>query len=506
MKKINLSTIYPAFILLGLTMLLALTACRRDLPVITGPEALLEFSLDTLRFDTVFTELGSATQTLKVYNPHDLPIQIDKIFIESGESSKFRLNVDGVPGTEVDEWIIEPNDSLYIFAEVTIDPDEPLSLSPFVIEDGLWFETSGNEQRVQLEAWGQNAIYLPNRFNKGGVALLSCNLQEQVWTDSLPYVIYGILVIDSCTLVMEPGTEVYVHGGVARTVDEMGDPSIYNDGLIYTFSRGNIHMRGTKDDPVIIQGDRLEEAFGDEEGQWVGIRLGGDDNQFEFAEIKNSLIGVLVDSSATLSMDHTKLYNTAGAGLIGTHAEIDATNCLFYNNAGNSVQLGYGGEYNFDYCSLASFGVDASALSLSNGICYDPFCQEFDIYPLEANFRNSIIYGSRKDEISLSDFTGGMEPSFYQVSMTDCIVRVEDLLDPEEGGYPNFFTDFCNPCQNAGSNAVVFADANEDIYLLDTLSIAEGMAVPIPGIDVDLDLNMRDPNSPDIGCYEYQYE
>ena len=36
------------------------------------------------------------------------------------------------------------------------------------------------------------------------------------------------------------------------------------------------------------------------------------------------------------------------------------------------------------------------------------------------------------------------------------------------------------------------------------MSIAEGMALPIPGIGIDLEGNMRDDVAPDIGCYEYQ--
>jgi hypothetical protein len=502
------SNIVSRFLLLALVgiLLLGWQSCRKNQMFLEGPEAVLSFSVDTLRFDTVFTELGSATRILKVYNPHNKLIQIDEIQIESGSNSKFRLNVDGTPGNSAENIVIQPNDSLYIFAEVTINPDEPVSLSPFVLEDGLLFSTSGNQQRVQLEAWGQNAIYLPNRFNEGGLALLACDFGEVVWTDSLPYVIYGILLVDSCTLRMDPGTRVYVHGGVAQTFDENEDPIVYNDGLIYVLPNGNLRIEGTFEDPVVIQGDRLEEPFQDEPGQWVGIRLGSEDNFMEFAEIKNSLIGVLVDSSAALEIKQSRIYNTSGGGLIGIHSAIIAENCLFYNNGGNSVQLGYGGEYEFTYCTVASFGVDAAALSLSNGLCRDALCSEFSINPIQATFRNSIIYGSRQDEVSLSDFTGGMDPATFQITLEDCIVRVQDLIDPEEGGYTNFFTDFCVPCINASSSAAVFADPNEDDYHLDTLSIAEGIATPIGSITVDLELNDRDPSNPDLGCFEYQYD
>ena len=46
----------------------------------------LEFSLDTLRFDTVFTERGSATRILKVYNPNDESVRISRIALERGEA------------------------------------------------------------------------------------------------------------------------------------------------------------------------------------------------------------------------------------------------------------------------------------------------------------------------------------------------------------------------------------------------------------------------------------
>lgn len=491
----------------GLIILLLIGySCRKPDDFTTDPSDKLEFSLDTLRFDTVFTSLGSATRLLKIYNTANQSIKISSIRIASGANSKFRINVDGIPGNEIEDVEILANDSIYIFGEVTIDPDQPLSASPFVITDELLFETNGNMQSVVLEAWGQNANYIPSRFGKGGVALLSCDLNEVVWDDPKPYVIYGILVIDSCTLRIPAGTQVYVHGGIAQTFDADSALVAYNDGLIYALPAGKIRVEGTLDDPVVFQGDRLEEPFSEVEGQWVGIRLASQGNTFEYVEVKNSLLGILVDSAAQLSLRNSRIYNTSGPGLVGQHALIDATNCLFYNNGSFSVQLGYGGDYAFDYCTLASYGVDAPALSLSNGVCYDPLCQEFDIYRLNANFRNSIIFGSRRDEISLSDFNGGMDPGSFNISLENCLVRVDELLDPEEGGYPDFLLSQCNPCINGTALDAIFVDPDEDDYQLDTLSLAEGQALPINGILQDLIENDRDPQNPDIGCFEYQYE
>ncbi len=159
-----------------------LFSCGKD-DLITDSDAKLEFSTDTLRFDTVFTELGSATRLVKLFNPHDNPIRIDQISVKAGDQSFFRLNIDGTSGNSATDIEIRAKDSLYIFAEVTIDPDQPLSNSPFIINDEILLETNGNSQVIVLEAWGQNANYIPNRFNNGGTALLTCDFGSVTWDD-----------------------------------------------------------------------------------------------------------------------------------------------------------------------------------------------------------------------------------------------------------------------------------------------------------------------------------
>ena len=185
-----------AIALLGL----ALFSCEKQEKFITDGNFTLEFSLDTLRFDTVFTELGSATRSFKVYNRNDRPVRIGKVSLAGNAGAKFRMNVDGTPGDEVEEVEIWGKDSIYVFVEVTIDPDQPLSVSPFVIEDKVVFETGDQRREVRLEAWGQNANYFPGRFNKGVPVVLSCNNDKIVWDDPKPYVIYGEIFIDSCAL------------------------------------------------------------------------------------------------------------------------------------------------------------------------------------------------------------------------------------------------------------------------------------------------------------------
>ncbi|MCP3930686.1 MAG: hypothetical protein GY705_16470 [Bacteroidetes bacterium] len=491
--------------LIAISFLALIWSCGKEDNFIVDKDAKLEFSLDTLRFDTIFTELGSATRILKVYNRHDRPIRISKIFVEGKSQTSFRLNIDGFSSNEAEEVEIAANDSLYIFGEVTVDPDAPVSVSPFVIEDFIVFETNGNTQKVLLEAWGQNANYIPSRFGKGQLSLLTCDFGEVTWDDPKPYVIYGFLIIDSCALNIPAGARVYVHGGIAQN-ETFG---VFNDGYIYVLQNGKLLVNGTAENPVIIQGDRLEEDFQEDAGQWSGIILGkgSKGNQLDFATVKNARFSVYVDSSATLQANNCRFYNTVSSGLVGFHSTIDADNCLVYNNGGNSVQLLNGGDYSFDYCTLASYGVDASSIGMSNFFCYDsPFeCQVRSEYRLNVSIRNSILFGSRKDEIELSDFYGRMDAAMFNIKFENCIVRVDDLLTDREALYADFFETYCTPCINATTQDALFFYPNGDDYHLDTLSIAEQMAIPLSEITNDLENNLRDAEKPDIGSYEYQY-
>jgi hypothetical protein len=482
-----------------LSLLLTLAFCQKE-KFTTDAADKLEFSTDTLRFDTVFTQLGSATRILKIYNRHKESLRVSKIYLENGADSRFNLNVDGISGDSQTDLEIAPNDSMYVFAEVTVNPND--QNSPFVLGENLVFETNGNVQKVVLEAWGQNAVYLPSRFGAGGVAGYGCDGGEWLWDDPRPYVIYGILVIDSCTVRIPAGARVHVHGGLGKIVT---DTAIYryNDGFMAFQGQGKLLVEGTLENPVVFEGDRLESEFDDEPGQWTGIWLqaGTTGHRIEHCIIRNSVIGVRVDSAADLTLRNTQIYNTASSGLIGIHAKINAENCLFHTNTGFSVQLEYGGDYDFKYCTAAAYGVDGEAIRVGNALCFDAACEAYVANRLQARFANCIFTGSRADQITLFDRLD--DPAQFDYQFKNCIVRVRDLLD--EKATPDFF-DHCQPCLNSSGQDTIFIDPNAKKFRLDTLhSRANRYALPLSGVDKDLDGKMRDATAPDAGCYEIEF-
>ena len=490
-------------LLTSLTLaLLVFSACQRDEQFITDGDVLLEFSVDTLRFDTVFTQLGSATQILKLYNTYDQSVRIDRISLSGGSNSKFRINVDGVAGNAQEAIRIPPQDSIYVFAEVTIDPDEDLTASPFIINEDLVFETNGNEQRVLLEAFGQNANYLPSRFSRDSISIFTGDF---VFDDPKPYVIYGVVGVQDGTWTMPAGAEIYVHGGVVAREFAPGEGlSIYNSGLILILENGHLHIEGTREAPVVIRTDRLEPAFEELSNQWAGIRIFSKDNQIEHAIIQNGQIGLFVDSAAELTIKNSVIKHTGGPGLVGVHADIDGENLLVYDNGARALQLAHGGNYAFNYSTFASYGVDAPTASFNNYACYDPpFCTEFNLNAINATFRNSILFGSRRDELLLDDGTGEDDPNDFNLTFENCVLRLDELLDADQpGSYPDFFERFCDNCVNGNGLDPLFTAPSDFDYSLDTLSIAQGIATFDSELELDLIGTPRDMDTPDAGALE----
>ena len=480
-----------------LLLLISFFACRKE-PVYISTDAKLEFSRDTLRFDTVFTSLGSATRSIKVFNPYDKALKINKIYLENGEKSIFNLNIDGVSGDSQQEIEIPAKDSIYIFAEVTINPNN--ANNPFIIDENLVFETNGNTQKVILEAWGQNANYIPNNDAKGNVFTISFDV---TWSDPKPYIIYGILLVDNAKLTIPAGARVYVHGGLIKGTTSKNEKFVYNDGMIIVQNGGSIECQGTKTKPVLIGGDRLEKDFENTAAQWNLMYIGTDcSGKFSYTTIKNARIGLFADSTSNVDLYYSKIYNTAGPGIYAKQANIKADNCIIYNNGASSYTAVQGGTHELTYCTLANYGNNSSSLFLSNNNCLKRDdknnCLQFAYADLNATVQNCIVTSSQRDAIDLSQ----SDKAAFNYAFSNDVVRVERLLLPT--AFPNFLTQKCKDCINYTGTGKLFKSIDKDNYHLDTLSVAEQKAKPIQGFDFDLDGVPRDAQKPDIGAYEYK--
>src|SRR6266705_5856518 len=89
-----------SYLKIGLLLFLAsgiFISCKKD-SFITSANAFISISADTLHFDTVFTSVGSVTQSFKIFNLNDQKLRISKIELAGGATSAFNINVNGAAG------------------------------------------------------------------------------------------------------------------------------------------------------------------------------------------------------------------------------------------------------------------------------------------------------------------------------------------------------------------------------------------------------------------------
>ena len=233
----NLLTVFTTIIL----CLFFLESCKKE-SFITSKDARLGTSVDSLKFDTVFTATGSITKSFKILNNNDQKILLSKIKLGGGINSSYKMNVNGVAAPELNNVEIAANDSIYVFVTVTVNPTT--ANLPFILSDSISINYNGLTRFVQLEAFGQNAIYIRNGIILGNVT----------FTNTLPYVILGGLqIINTGTLTINAGTKIYCHADAPILVD------------------GKLVSNGTKTEPVIFAGDRLDDPYNAFPAAWPGI-------------------------------------------------------------------------------------------------------------------------------------------------------------------------------------------------------------------------------------------
>jgi hypothetical protein len=388
------------FLLLLAGMLTTTTSCKKKQFKADGN---LEFSLDTLVFDTVFTTVGSTTGQFKVYNRHNKGITIEEIELMGGENSPFSINFDGLQGTFFEDIGIEGGDSLFCFVEVTLSVNG--TNLPMVVEDSIRFRTNGTDQYVKLAVWGQDAYFHNYDINSG------------TWSTDKPHVVYGrAQVAPNQTLTIDAGTKVYLH----------------KNSAIYVY-RGTLNVTGTANNKVIFRGDRLESFYDNVPGQWYGIYLDSAyDCSIDHAVIKNATTGIHVESKdpdqpgeTTVKVTNTEIKNSASFGmLLYDLPKVEAENVLIYKSGIHALIVLQGAEMKFTHCDLLAYGPGDGSypavgmrnyFTAGNGIT--------TVRDITAEFNNCVIYGNDEEQLVMDTLSGaGIDIDFIY---RNCLLRTE---------------------------------------------------------------------------------
>lgn len=454
-------------------------SCYEKESFTNSTSARLAFSVDTLKFDTIFSNIGSTTHQFVVYNRNSDAVRTSV----SLQSKYYRLNVDGVSSNNINNLEIRANDSAFVFVEVTINPND--SDSPILVLDSIQFETNGNQQDVKLMAFGQD-VHLYN----------DSIIEDAHWVNDRPYLIYNSVLVDSAyTLTIDPGTRIYFHNNSSLMV------------------RGTLHINGTVDEPVIMQGDRLEEYYSNKSGQWGAIYVINDNmyyfgnihildgsrgNTIDYAIIKNGIKGIQVDNhfedELTLTLSNTIIQNMSIAGIYAQNANMLVYNTVISNCGYYTAALTLGGNYKFIHSTLANYNPTHRIPSLIFNNYYVDSLETVNVYDFLAQFSNSIIYGSLNSEFVMDMVPTDMAQFAY--AFENCMLKYNDKEKyPGQGVFRNVISD--------ADSLPRFVNISEGDYHLDTLSSAKdkGLDFFLDEYPIDLDGNQRD-SKPDLGAYE----
>lgn len=511
---------------LTLVILVLWSSCRKDFNF-EPSNGTLTFSKDTVYLDTVFTNIGSSTYNLKVYNRSDRDIVIPTLRLGQGQNSNYRLNVDGltgegpIAGKEFTDVELLANDSMYIFIETTIDIQDLVSSdTQFLYTDQIEFDAGNNLQTVDLVTLVKDAHFIfPSRFigpeGETIIETLTFDIdgdgiddettiqgrfltgEELIFTNEKPYVIYGYAAVDeNQTLTIDAGARVHFHA---------------NSGLLVT-NNASLVVNGAPstdavalENEVIFEGDRLEPSFAEVPGQWQTIWLfnGSTGNLINHATIKNGTVGILSDGNQInpnkLVITNSQIYNSSNFGILGRATNIYGENVVINNSGQSSLAGTIGGRYNFVHSTIANYWTNSfrqfPALLLNNFVLDEDL--NVTVNPLEeANFTNCIIYGNDNPELLLDRDTN----SDFNFKFTNSLLR----FDNSSGNFDSPLYDFNNIdlYENLFRNIdPEFLDPSANKLQIANGSIADGVGINFGILNVDITGTTRETPS-DLGAYE----
>lgn len=376
----------------------------------TDPSHHLEFSTEELSFDTIFNTIASRTQSFLIYNKNKKTIKINSIKLAQGTQSYFRLNVDGIVDNNniINDIDVRANDSIYIFVELTIG--EQSDDSPVLINDAILFETNGTTQQVKLSAYGQNVIIFDSKTITSDTTLDS----------SRPFLIYNYLnVKEGCTLTLEQGVRIHLHNNANIVIN------------------GNLIANGTFENPIKIQGDRLDKMndidntpYAYLPGQWGGIYLqsANGNHSLSNVNITGGTNGILLIGTNTqkpiLNIENSRIHTMTYNGIYTLNGNTNIVNTEI-SNCGMSCLNIIGGENRITHCTIASYyewGIrETPTVQVSNYFIDGNWLYLYELQ--SAVFENSILFGNRTEELALNKDTISQQNNTFNIYFSDCLIK-----------------------------------------------------------------------------------
>ena len=463
-----------------------LAGCR-EYTLSEDPSLRLTFSCDTLRFDTVFTNQGSATLVLMVYNRNASALAIDRIWLDS--THVFEVNIDGEQDlSRLKQMTINGGDSAFVFVRTRMNKTG--ASSALLINDLLHFHlTNGATQAVCLEAYGQDVTRI--RTTK--------TLSGYHFTSALPYLIFDTLRIDG-DVTIDAGATLYMHSGACICIT------------------GDVTATGSLMQPIVIRGDRLDRLFDSVPyayagGSWNGIYLQADKPQqynLSYVDILSGNIGLYCWSTCTgalpnLRMDGCRIHNHTLYGLVLIHVDALVTNTEISNCASYCIYCD-GGTQDFVHTTVASYYGNTN-IRLQPDDNYKPEAAAVYIDNLSksapqtvTSFYNSIITGYQKEQLVVAT---PIDP-YYPGAFIGNYLKSDTLRMPH--AQANVYCDAADTTHVFVNDFYKYKEYVYYDFRPDSLSPVLGIGDSIAALPYTTDRNgiNRAGMRPDAGCYQHQ--
>ena len=461
-------------------ILFAVFASCKDDEITTDPQYKLEYSVDTVSFDTIIGGVTTPYQTLKVYNKSGEKIKISSINYASS-NDYFMVNINGRNSHNVSNVEIADGDSMFIFVQTNGDISG--SEIPFALLDSISFSYNGNVDYVYLSAFSETPIILDHFVVTSDTTL----------SGSQPYFVKDTLKVEEgATLNIDAGVRLYFYNGASLYVD------------------GSLNCNGEVDNQIEMRYFRGDNLFKDTKyylapGNWKGVWLSqkSGDCKIMSTNIVGAYQCLVVDSAFVdrkVIVGNSQIYNAKQGTLVSEASQIYAYNTLFANGGYYNVYL-TDGKYLFNHCTIASylnFNLSDTKPAL--------YLNKKDSISVDIN--NSIVCGNNKiskdgKRIDLDNVAHNLNDSIdgknfrlnivcSAISRTDSLTggnnygNIWDFdakINTENKFFIEFKTDSLSPYRTLGSDAIfkLYPECATDIF----------------------GKNRVDDELPDAGAYEY---
>lgn len=354
---------YPKILLIILVSVLC--CCEEKFEFNTG--AMLHFSCDTLKFDTIFTGEKSSVHYLKILNKSGKNLNINTIQLENNDD-QFQLNINGQQTNSANNIELRKGDSIFIFAQALLKNQAENCLRT----NSILVNTGGENQRVIITAYGINVTKLNGTINSDTtLPAHTAYISDQ-----------GITVAKNAKLTIEEGVAIYFNKNCGLNV------------------LGSLSIEGELQNPVSLQGIRPEEEYKSVAGQWSGISIGesSTDIAINYATIKNAQNGIACQErknyEGNIRIGNSKIQNHLFTGVKIANMDAFVYNTLISNCGNACIDIDKSGNHTIMHCTLANYW-SSGYRSTPAFVCHDKNSNtEFNALVI-----NSIIYGDHQSEI-----------------------------------------------------------------------------------------------------------